>query len=148
MNKAAWQFEHSIECAANRSFVWSFWTDISNWERLEGNAVEWIRLHGPFAEGTSGETKMPGQDAILWEIVRLDHERWAKIEMPLDGAIFCNVMRFEAITPDQTRITQRMFLYGDKASFLAEGMQPFAENAPQGLAKLVYEIEAAFKNEK
>jgi hypothetical protein len=35
MDKTAWQFEYSKECNANIAFVWSFVTDISNWECIE-----------------------------------------------------------------------------------------------------------------
>lgn len=143
MSNPAWQFEHSTDCNANNSFVWSFWTDVSNWERLEGKAVEWIRLEGPFVEGTSGATKMPGQDPQHWNITQLEPERSATIEMPLDGAVFYNVMAFESISPNQTRITQRMSLTGPKAPDFAKGMHAFEISAPQGLAKLASAIELA-----
>ena len=50
MSLTAWEFQHSINCDAPRPFVWTFWTDVSNWQKLEGEAVEWCRLDGPFAE--------------------------------------------------------------------------------------------------
>lgn len=143
MSEAAWQFEHAVECKVNRSFVWSFWTDVSNWERIEGKAVEWIKLHGPFALGTFGETKMPGQEPQRWKIAQIDPGHSATIEMAVAGALFHNEMILESISPDQTRIVQRMSLTGEKALALAEGMKVFETSAPQGLAKLAKAIELA-----
>lgn len=139
-----WQFEHSVECNSNKSFAWAFWTDVSNWERLEGKAVEWIKLHGPFAVGTSGATKAPGQEPYTWKITQLDPERSATIEMPLDDAVFCNVMMMESIGADRTQIAQRLSLTGIKAADFAEGMRTFETNAPQGLAKLAKAIESVY----
>lgn len=143
MSEVAWQFEHTVECKVNRSFVWSFWTNVSNWERIEGKAVEWIRLHGPFALGTFGETKMPGQDPQKWKIAQIDPGHSATIEMAIAGALFHNEMILESISPNQTRIVQRMSLTGAKAQDLAEGMRVFETSAPQGLAKLAKAIELA-----
>ena len=108
MNNPAWQFEHSAECKASKSFAWSFWTDVSNWERLEGKAVDWIKLDGAFIEGTTGVTKMPGQEPQAWKIVQLNPKQSATIEMTLGGAVFHNRMLMESISEDRTKITQYM----------------------------------------
>lgn len=141
MEDAAWEFQHSVECSASKSLAWSFWTDVSNWERLEGKAVEWIKIYGPFAAGTSGETKMPEQPPQPWIITQLEPERSARIEMPVAGAIFVNEMRMEALSLQRTRITQRLSLVGEKAKALAGAMGMFETSAPQGLAKLAKTIE-------
>ena len=144
MKDAAWEFQHSAECKASKSFAWSFWTDVSNWERLEGTAVEWIKIHGPFAAGTSGETKMPEQPPQPWTITQLEPEQSAIIEMPVAGAIFVNEMRMESLSPQHTRITQRLSLGGEKAQELAGAMGMFETSAPQGLAKLARTIEESY----
>jgi len=144
MSEAAWQFEHAVECKVNRSFVWSFWTDVSNWEHIEGKAVEWIKLHGPFVLGTFGETKMPGQDPQKWKITQINPGRSATIEMAVAGALFHNEMILESISLNQTRIVQRMSLTGTKAQDLAEGMRVFETSAPHGLAKLAKAIDEAY----
>ncbi|WP_425234718.1 hypothetical protein [Ulvibacterium sp.] len=144
MGDTAWKFEHSVECNSDKSFAWAFWANVSNWQRLEGKAVEWIKLKGPFAVGTSGATKTPGQEPYIWKITQLDPEHSATIEMPLDGAVFCNVMIMESIGPNHTRITQRLSLTGIKAVDFAEGMQTFETSAPQGLAKLAKAIESVY----
>ncbi len=143
MSDVVWQFEHAVECSASRSVAWSFWTDVANWERLEGEAVEWIRIEGPFEEGTHGATKSPGQDPYKWVIVELRHDEFAKIDLPLDGATFHNEMVMELLEADRTKITQRLSLSGPKAGALVEGMKMFETSAPQGLAKLAKAIEEA-----
>ncbi len=146
MNKPAWQFEHSVECNANKDFVWSFWTDVSNWERIEGKAVEWIRLDGPFATGSNGATKMPGQEPHHWKIAQLIPGSLGVIEMTLEGATFHNRMRVEALGAERTLITQTMSLTGPKAGDFAPGMQMFETTAPQGLAKMARAMEMAFND--
>ncbi|MCE7995645.1 MAG: hypothetical protein HEP71_26945 [Roseivirga sp.] len=145
MNENVWQFEHSVECSAHKSFVWSFWTDVSNWERIEGKAVEWIKLDGPFAVDTAGATKLPDQAPTQWRITQLESESSATIEMPLDGAVFYNVMMFESVTSGRTLIIQRLSLEGPKASSFTKGMQMFETSAPQGLVKLAKAIESDYK---
>lgn len=145
MNEPTWQFEHSIACNTNKSFAWTYWTDISNWQRLEGKAVEWIKLDGPFEVGSSGITKMPGQAPHHWQITQLDPEQSATITMPLDGAMFYNEFMMESISPNRTRFIQRLSLAGTKAPDYTEGIRMFETSAPQGLAKLVEAIESAFR---
>lgn len=144
MEDAAWEFQHSVECKAAKSFAWLFWTNVSNWERLEGKAVEWIKIHGPFAVGTAGETKMPEQPPQPWTITQLEPENSARIEMPVAGAIFVNEMRMETLSSERIRIVQRLSLVGEKAQELAGAMGMFETSAPQGLAKLARTIEESF----
>ncbi|SHG97916.1 hypothetical protein [Flagellimonas flava] len=144
MNKTIWEFEHSIECNSERSFVWSFWTDVSNWERLEGKAVEWIKIEGAFVQGASGSTKTPGKDAHNWTITQLEPQCFAVIEIPLEGAVFINKMEFVPIDSGRTRITQHFSLYGAKAVDFVEGIQMLETSAPLGLKKLVQAIESVY----
>ncbi len=146
MNRNSWEFQHTVDCRASKSFAWSFWTNVSNWERLEGKAVEWIKIYGPFVLGTKGETKMPEQPAQPWTITQLTPEHSATIEMPVAGAVFVNEMKMEALSDDRTRITQRLSLMGEKAAELAGGMAMFETSAPQGLAKLAKTIEECFQD--
>lgn len=142
MEQAAWQFAHEVECNVHPAQAWAFWTDVSNWERLEGEAVEWIRLEGPFAEGSTGVTKMPGLPPQSWQIEKVVPGRSATIAITLEGATYRNRMVFEPVPENATRIIQVMSLTGEKAEAMAAGMTVFEESAPQGLKKLVGEIEA------
>lgn len=143
MTTPVWEFENSVECAASRPFAWRFWTNVSNWEEIEGDSIESIRLDGDFAVGTQGTTKAPGQEPRQWIISELVPERFATIEMALDGAVFSNRMTFDSVSSERTRITQRMALHGERAHTLVEGIRAFEMTAPQGLARLASAIEFA-----
>lgn len=147
MSTTAWEFEHTVECSASRSFVWAFWTDVSNWERIEDDAVEWIRLEGPFEAGTRGVTKLPGQEPRSWVISRVAVQESAKIDMPVDDAVFVNQMTLESIDDGHTRIRQRLALEGEVPTELVEGMRTFESTAPEGLAKLASAIEESQRND-
>ena len=140
---AAWKFEHSVECDAKPTFAWAFWTDVSNWERIEGDAVESIRLDGHFAVGAQGWTKSPGHEPMTWRVSQLDCGRSATIEMPIDQCLFCNRMTFEPLPIDRTRITQYLSIQGECPQEMLAGIRSFEQTAPEGLAKLASAITAA-----
>lgn len=142
MENAAWKFEYTVLCRADRSQAWSFLTNVTNWERLEGASVNWIRIYGPFAAGTYGETKMPDQIPQRWLIAEVEEGRSMMIETPVDGATLYVQTVLESPTPNETRIVRKMYLRGPKAATLAPGMKLFEENVPQGLRKLAAAIEA------
>ena len=143
MSTTAWEFEHSVQCDADRAFVWAFWTDVSNWERIEGEAVESIGMDGPFAVGGQGWTKSPGQKSRSWRISQLDFERSATIEMPIAGCLFYNRMNFDSLPNDRTLITQHLLIEGELPQDMLAGIRTFEATAPQGLAKLASAIAAA-----
>ena len=141
-NATVWDFEHSVECQASRAFAWSFWTDVSNWKRIEGDAVEWIRLDGAFQAGAQGMTKSPCQEPRPWTITDMESESSATIEMPVNEAMFVNRMTFECRSSNRTRITQRLSLRGEVPADTLSGMKTFEATAPEGLAKLAAVIES------
>ena len=148
MSLTVWEFQHSIDCDAPRPFVWTFWTDVSNWQKLEGEAVEWCSLDGPFAEGTHGETKSRGQAVRRWRLSEVVSDESATIEMTFGVAIFATHMKFDVLPNDRTRISQRMSLVGEVALAMLEGVKLFETTAPQGLAKLASVIEAERKSKE
>jgi hypothetical protein len=143
MKNPAWQFEHSAVADVPRWFAWEFWSDLSNWERVQGEGVESIRLEVPFVAGTIGVIKMAEQDLQPWVISRFEAGRSATIETALQGAIFSIETHFEALDPGRTLISQRMTLDGDRADQHAQAMRVMETSAPQDLAKLVTAMESA-----
>lgn len=148
-----WEFEHAVECNANRTFAWSFWTDVSNWQRIEGEAVDEIVLDGPFEVGTHGQTKAPGQEPRNWRISEInssavhspevDSPQSATIEMPIDQCLFLSRMVFESLSDGRTRITQHLSLQGEVPDEMLAGIRTFEQSAPQGLARLAEAIAEA-----
>lgn len=130
-----WEFEHSVETEAARAFAWRFWTDVSNW--AFDSSIEWVRLDGPFASGTMGETKSPGLDPVRWELKGVRPEEEAVVEMALPGATLRFHWRFEDAPEGGTRITQRASLDGPAADdLIRQGAQEFERGIPEGMRKL------------
>ena len=144
MTTTPWQFHHTVDCNTPLSFAWTFWTDVANWARIEGNAVQWIRLNGPFQVGTTGITKMPNNPAQTWHITEVIPEKSATIVMSLDGADFVNTMIMEQVSEKKIKISQRLYLQGSKANDYLDGIKIFEQSAPQGLFKLAAVIESTY----
>ncbi len=145
MTQVVWEFKHSVTCHINKSLVWSFWTDVTNWQQIEGEAVEWIRLEGPFSKGTPGATKVVGQDPQHWRIQDVDEEKSATIAIPVADATLLNKMTFKENRNGDTLITQHFTLTGSTSPEVKEGIRMFESTAPQGLAKLARTIESTHK---
>jgi hypothetical protein len=138
MSEPAWEFRYSIECNATRRFAWKFWTDIANWDDPPAK----FHLDGPFDIGTRLTTTLPGQ---VWHsfIRDLKPEREATIEMQLPDAILSFNWKFEELSADRIRITQRLVLSGANAiSFLAQA-RTMEASVPDGMKKVVAAIERA-----
>ena len=138
MSEPAWEFRYSIECNATRQFAWRFWTDIANWNDPPAK----FDLDGPFQTGARLTTTLPGE--TLYSVIRdLQPEREATIEMQLADAILSFHWKFEKLTEDRTRITQRLVLSGANAkSFVAQATAMEA-SVPDGMKKVAAAIERA-----
>lgn len=137
-----WDFQHSVETRARRDFVWAFWTNVDNW--AFDSSIEWVRLYGPFASGTKGETKSPGLAPVGWVLDEVHAEKEAVIEMDLTEATLRFHWRFEDIAEGGTRITQHATLTGSNAeSFVEQAAPMFEKGIPQGMQRLASEIEIA-----
>jgi len=138
MSEPAWEFQYSIECNATRQFAWRFWTDIANWNDPPAK----FDLDGPFQTGARLTTTLPGE--TLYSVIRdLQPEREATIEIQLADAILSFHWKFEKLTEDRTRITQRLVLSGANAkSFVAQATAMEA-SVPDGMKKVAAAIERA-----
>jgi hypothetical protein len=130
-----WEFEQTVETAANRAFAWSFWTDVSNW--AFDTSIEWVRLEGPFASGTKGATKSPGLALVHWTLRDVRAEEGATVEMPLAEARLEFQWTFQETVEGGTRITQRVTLAGPGADiFVEQAAKEFERGIPEGMRKL------------
>jgi hypothetical protein len=145
MNTPLWQFESSTETDADRKFAWNFWTNPVNWRELEPGVG--FELDGPFAPGTRGRTRMPGQGPIEWLIRTLDPGRSWTQEMLLPEASLMVSMLFEDVCEGRTRITQRLWLEGTGAEALVEAVRMFETTTPDGLKRIAAAIAKAQSNE-
>jgi Polyketide cyclase / dehydrase and lipid transport len=140
-NPPAWEFQYSIEVDAHSEFAWQYWTNVANWRDLEPG-VE-FELDGPFAAGTRGRTRMPGQEPRQWLIRAVDPGRSWTQEMSLPGASLMVCMQFEKVVKRRTRITQRLWLEGEGAETFLDGVRLFETTTPDGLNRIGAVIEKA-----
>ncbi|HWZ82021.1 MAG TPA: hypothetical protein VNW47_05330 [Terriglobales bacterium] len=134
----AWEFQTSVDCNASRHFVWSYWTNIANWDDPPAT----FHLDGPFSVGSRLTTSLPGQ--TLQSVIRdLKTDREATIEMQLPNAILSFHWMFESISEHGTRMTQRLLLSGENAKSFVAQASVLEQTAPQGMIKLAAAIERA-----
>ena len=132
--------EQSIEVDVSPAFAWKFRTDIATWDDPPATFL----LDGPFAEGSSGKTLMPGQEPLVWWIRDVEIGRSFVIELPLDRA----VLRFEwhvgPVSERRAKLTHRVVLSGTNAQMYREQVEKgFGENLAAGLERLAASMAAA-----
>jgi hypothetical protein len=133
MDKIACELEHSVEADVSPSFAWNWRTDVKNWDDPPAQ----FQLDGPFASGSWGTTRLPGQDPLRWQIRDVRPGRSFIIEMPLDRAVLSFEWRFDALSDRRTRITQRIVLSGDNATAYATQVRVrFGSTLPDGMKRI------------
>jgi hypothetical protein len=127
-----------VECNTPRQFAWKYWTNIANWNDPPAK----FDLDGPFAAGSRITTTLPDQ---TWHSVirRLQPDREATIEMQLAGATLSTHFKFEDVSEDRTRITQRFELSGPNAESFVAQARILEQSAPEGMKKFAAAIERA-----
>lgn len=133
MATVAWEITHTVETNASPNFAWNYWTDVGNWD--DPPAI--FQLDGPFAAGSRGTTRLPGQEPLHWFLREVTRPNAATIEISLDGAALSFEWRFAALADRRTRITQRIVLQGEKAEmYLSQVKAAFPANPPVALKRL------------
>ena len=139
MGDLTWEMTHSVDAEVSAAFAWRYWTDITNWDDPPAK----FELEGPFAAGTQGNTRLPGQEPLRWSIREMTPPEGATIEMPLDGATLSFQWRFAGLADGGTRITQRVALTGENANAYLPHASAFAANMPGGMKKIAARMAAA-----
>src|SRR5215467_5001667 len=133
MTGVAWETMHSIDSQASLPFAWAYMTTVANWDDPPAT----FELDGPFAPGTRGTTRVPGQEPRRWQLAEVNPLESYRIETELDGAVMSFEWRFERLTGG-TRLTQRIMLKGDKATiYVTQVQQAFASNLAAGMSRIV-----------
>jgi len=142
MNSApAWICRCSVDVDVAVSFAWQYMTDVRNWSDPPAE----FALEGPFAAGTRGTTKMPGQPTNAWIIRDVDPGRAYTIEGSsfLENALLLVHWRFDSLLEDRTRLTQRLELSGENAARYADkirsAFEPNLEPGMQRIARMMKE---------
>jgi hypothetical protein len=104
-------------------------------------------LNGPFDVGSRLTTSLPGQTlhSLIREVVNGSRSDEAIIDKQLPGAILSFQWKFESLSQDRTRITQRLVLSGADAEALVAPTSALEKTAPEGTGKVVSAIERSLK---
>ena len=133
MTSIALELEHSIEVDVSPSFAWNWRTDIKNWVDPPAQ----FQLDGPFASGSWGMTRFPGQEPLRWQLREVRPPTAFVIDMPLDGAILSFEWDFEPVSNHGTRMTQRIVLSGDNATAYVEQVRAgFGSTLEAGMRRI------------
>jgi hypothetical protein len=140
MNDIVYQVEYSVEAQVSPAFAWDWRTDVTNWDDPPAQ----FQLDGPFATGSWGTTRLPGQEPLRWQIRDVRPGRSFTIEMPLDQATLSFEWRFEAVSDRRTRLWQRIVLVGDNgAAYAAQVRAAFGSSLPDGMNRIAAALAAA-----
>ena len=102
MHDIIYEVEHSVEVRVSPAFAWDWRTDVKNWDDPPAQ----FQLDGPFATGSWGTTRLPGQEEPLrWQIRDVRPGRSFVIDMRLDGATLSFEWRFDAVSDRHTRLS-------------------------------------------
>ena len=139
MSDIAWETSHSIDSRASLPFAWSYMTNVANWDDPPAT----FELEGPFAAGSRGTTRTPGQEPRPWQLANVKHLKSYVVETHLDGAVMTFEWLFDPIDGG-TRVTQHIVLKGENASaYVPQVAAVFASNLAPGMNKIVAAIEQA-----
>jgi hypothetical protein len=134
------QLEHSIEVEVSLEFAWKYRTDIATWNDPPAIFV----LEGPFIAGSRGTTLLPGQQPLHWKIREVQPLKAFILEMQLNRAILTFEWRFDSLSQQRTRMTQRIELSGDDEAAYAEQVEAgFSPGLADGMRRIATEMAAA-----
>ena len=136
---AAWHCQQSVDVDVPVSFAWQYMTDIRNWNDPPAE----FALDGPFAAGSRGTTRMPGEPPASWTIRAVEPGRAYTIE---GSAMFNRALmrvhwHFDALSERRARLTQRIELHGENAAeyvdIVRAGFEPHLEPGMRRIAALM-----------
>lgn len=138
----AWEIERSVDADVPVWFAWEYMTDVKNWN--DPPAV--FDLDGPFEEGARGTTTMPGQPPVSWLIRQVEPGRAYTLEVGsfLEGATLLFHWRFEPVSENQTKLTQRIEVCGEQAEQCVPGVRAgFETTLEPGLKRIAERLTRA-----
>jgi len=87
---------------------------------------------------------LPGQEPLHWLLRAVTPPNTATIDLQLEGAVLSFDWRFDPLTDQRTRLTQRIVLKGENApTFRSQVESTFSSSLPDGMKKLARAIADA-----
>ena len=140
VSDVAWEITHSVDANASPAFAWNYMTNVANWDDPPAK----FELDGPFKFGSSGMTRMPGQEPLHWHIRSVSLMEAYTLEMALDRAALSFEWRFDGLNGGRTRLTQHIVLKGENAAVYEAQMQSaFTLSLAAGMNKIAAAMEQA-----
>ena len=140
MSDAAWEIAHSVETTASPVFAWAHLTNVANWDDPPAE----FELDGPFAVGSCGTTRMPGQEPRHWRLREVNPMKSYVLEAPLERAVMSFEWRFDGLADGGTRLTQHIVLKGENAAaYVAQFQAAFASSLAAGMTRIAEALERA-----
>jgi hypothetical protein len=143
-NAPAWECQYSIDVDVPAPFAWQYMTDVGNWSDPPAE----FTLDGPFTSGAQGTTRMPGQPPAAWTVRDVDDGRAYTIEGGsfLENARLLFCWRFDPISNDCSRLTQRVELCGENAAAYIEGVRDgLGPNLEPGMLRIARLMTTAWR---
>src|SRR4029077_5441573 len=135
--------QRAVDAEVPVSFAWQFMTNVDNWSDPPAE----FTLNGPFVAGPRGRTSLPGRPPISWIISHVETGYGYTIEGSelFERACLRIHWRFDALTDQRTRLTQRMELVGDNATAYVEGISAaFEPNLEPGMKRIAQSMADAY----
>ena len=142
--ETAWECERSVEADVPVSFAWQFMSDLRNWSDPPAE----FSLDGPFADGSTGTTRMPGRPPATWTLRDVKPGRAYTIVGGsfLERAQFMVFWRFDPTPDGRTTLTQRTELRGENAgAYVTDIKAAFEPNLEPGMRRIAGLMEAALR---
>jgi hypothetical protein len=140
-----WTYDYTAETTAAPETIFDLFRDVTTWPRWNGG-VEWMELDGPFAAGTTGTMKVPGEDPLRMRLVSVEEGKGFEDETEIPGAGVVVRVRHVLTGLDHggTRITYGVTIDGPAAGTLGPAIGPgITADFPDVVAALINEAEAA-----
>lgn len=106
-----WQHTEAVNTNATSKQIWSIWKSPQDWPRWD-RELEWVKMEGPFAKGSTGTMKPRGGPIVFFELttVEEDHQFIDRAKLPLTTMEF--IHRYEEMADGTGRIVHTVEMRG------------------------------------
>lgn len=137
-----WTHEHVAETGASPAQVWRVLADLDSWGTWD-TSMEWVRLEGPLAVGSTVVMKPIGQDPITSTVAAVEPGRRYADQTEFGGVqlYFSHVL--EPTVDGGTRVVHRLEIAGDDADAVGPTLGPqITEDFPDAMRALLARVDA------
>lgn len=106
-----WQHSETVDTGATPNQIWSIWAEVENWPVWDSE-LEWVKMEGPFVQGTTGTMKPRGGPVVCFVLTNVDENRQFsdRTKLPLTKIEF--IHRYETAANGSGRIVHKVEMTG------------------------------------